>query len=89
MHWSTKLNLTACSYLINSSEATHMVFGCEKKGWPFQLIAFASNEFTAHRIKRAVIECGGTATVKEYSKENYSKLEDAIVEEFFNRVNKR
>lgn len=71
--------------LAAKNNATHVVIGVEC-GYHYGVIAYAADQFTAYRIRRAVIECGGfNVIVLPNNQKTLNKVEQEI-ETFFFKV---
>lgn len=80
MNWYTHLNIRPPA----KGAATYMVVGREPGEGYSGIIAYASDQFTAHRIKQAVIKAGGdNVKVLTYNDRTVDAVERSIESSFF------
>ena len=80
MNWYAELNIIP----VSKENATHMVVGRERGEQYNGIIAYADNQFTAHRIRRAVINAGvANVKVLPYNDRTVDAVERNIETNFF------
>jgi len=82
MNWYAELKISP----ISRESATHMVVGREPGERYNGIIAYSDNQFTAHRIRKAVIDAGGNdVRVLPYNDRAIGAVERNIENNFFNK----